>query len=134
MALWWLADPFTFLLSERDRRLSVAISRFNGFAPVMTSPVDRVASALTPKSTPITPWFSACGKCDLSSVSTLILAYHRLAVREMMAERILPLNRQDSRIRTQPRLGMQMREALTANGSLVRVKRSRLLPFFLYCG
>ena len=61
LALWRLAEPLTFLLSARDKRLSVAINRFNGFAPVMTSPVDRVAS-VTPKSTPTTPWFSALGR------------------------------------------------------------------------
>jgi hypothetical protein len=100
LALWRLADPLIFLLSARDRRLNFAINRFNGFAPVMTSPVERIASALIPKSTPTAPWFLALGICDLSSVSTLILAYHRLAVREIVADRMFPLNRKDSRIRT----------------------------------
>ena len=67
-------------------------------------------------------------------VSTVMLANHWSAVREIVAERILPEKRNVSRIRTNPRLGMRMRQASMANWSLVRVKLSRLLPFFLNCG
>ena len=59
---------------------------------------------------------------------------HCSAVREIVAERILPEKRNVSRIRTNPRLGMRMRQATRLNWSLVRMKLSRLLPFFLNCG
>src|SRR5699024_10289971 len=89
--------------------------------------------ALTPKSTPTAPWFSALGRCDKSTVSTAILTNHRWATREMVADWILPVKRNGSRIRTHPSFGMRMREPSTRNWSLVIVKRSRM-PFLRITG
>ncbi len=130
-ALQRFADPWTLRdrLWESLRRRSR--SALWGLGPGMISPVESVASADTPRSTPSTPavpWFSAWGRCELSGVSTAILTHPRSATRETVADRILPVQRNDSRIRTQPRLGMRRREPATRNWSQVSVKRS-WMPF-----
>jgi hypothetical protein len=51
----------------------------------------------------------------MSSVSTVRLTNHLAATRETVADRIFPVKRKDSRILTQPRLGMRMREPSTLN-------------------
>ncbi len=62
-----------------------------------------------------------------------MLTCQRSATRQIVADMILPVKRNVSRIRTQPRLGMRMREPSTLNWSLVSVKRS-WTPFFLNFG
>src|SRR5690606_34416853 len=88
------------------------------------SPVESVASADTPRSTPTAPWFSVFGRCEVTGVSTAMLTNHLSATREIVADMILPVKRNDSRMRTHPRLGIRMRQPSMLNWSLVSVKRS----------
>ncbi len=93
------------LRDRRFRRLSNALC---GLGPTTFSPVENVANADTPRSTPVAPWFSV-RRLGESSVSAVRLTNQRSATRETVADRSLPVKRNDSRIRTHPRLGMRMR-------------------------
>src|SRR5579883_617263 len=106
LAFLRLVEPFCLrdrLLDNRLRRASNAVC---ALGPGMISPVESVASADTPKSTPTAPWFSAWGRCELSGVSTVMLTNQRSATRETVADMSLPAKRNGSRIRTHPRWGM----------------------------
>ena len=93
LAFWRLAEPFCLRLRLRESRLSRASKALWGLGPTMTSPVDKVARAATPKSTPTAPWFSAGRRWEFVGVSTVMEANQRSATREMVAEMILPENR-----------------------------------------
>ena len=68
------------------------------FGPTTVSPVESTASADTRRSTPTAPWFSATGRCDRSCVSTLTATSQRSAVRETVAETILPVTAEDGQV------------------------------------
>ncbi len=108
LALARLLEPFCLRDRLRDSLRKRSSNALWGLGPVMVSPVESVASAETPKSTPTAPWFSAL-RLGGSSVSTVTLPNQRSATRETVADRIFPVKRNDSRIRTQPKLGMRMR-------------------------
>src|SRR5215510_10298222 len=72
----------------------------------------KVASALMPRSTPTTAWFSRLG--GVCSIATVRLTNQRSAVRDTTADLILPTKRSDSRIFTQPITGSLTRLSSTS--------------------
>ncbi len=115
LAFLRLADPFTLRDRDRESRRSRASKALWAFGPAIVSPVLSVARAEMPRSTPTVPWFSALGGCASTWASTVMLTNQRSATRESVADMILPAKRNDSRMRTHPRLGMRMREPSTVN-------------------
>src|SRR5215831_16320340 len=113
---------FAFLALREPRRLrAIALfarrSRFSAaacdFGPSITSPVESVARAETPRSTPTTA--SGCATGCTSSVSIWMATNHRPASQDTVARFSGPENRTASRIRTQPITGSLMRSPSVRN-------------------
>lgn len=110
-----LCEPFCFLLKLRNS----LVKR------------DNTASAEMSGSTPAAPWFSAWAKCG-SGQSTVTLTNHLSATQKTVADTIFQLNRNDSRISTQPRHGMWSCRPLTSKRSFdVSLSVDILLPKWL---
>ena len=96
-AFFQLAEPSLLRLRDLHNWRSFFDHLRNPFGPSSTSPLDSVASVLTPRSTPTTsPWFSAFA--GLTGTSTPMLTYHRSATRETVADKSFPWNRSSSHI------------------------------------
>lgn len=132
-AFFRFADPGCLRDTSRPKRCNFARFCRSALGPSILLPSCRVASVVTPRSTPPTAWFSRAGTCQ--STSTTMLAYQRSAVRETVTDIGRPANRKVSRIRTQPTFRSWMRLPSTQNvpGPL-SARKASCTPFRLKFG
>ncbi|KJU86525.1 hypothetical protein MBAV_001283 [Candidatus Magnetobacterium bavaricum] len=138
LALRLLAEPLTLRERDLDNRLRRDRLERSALCPLMVLPSLIVVRFDTPRSTPVAAWFSRTG--TICSTSTVRLTNHLSAVRETIADLILPLNLNDSLILTQPIMGSFICWSITSTavGCFLSVppsaRKLSCCPFFLNRG